>query len=368
MSDEPLLTIVLRTDGTVVAADAAATALLGPTADQLLGSTLADRIGTAHRESFAKALAASPTGSAAVDLAGLRADGLPWCARLRLWSDPSSRDDNVIATGCRRFGPIRWATDTDPATVPRPGADADSVISHDIRGALRNAAGFVTVVQRTLATPSIGGLDERLTRAGGHLDIAARSLSNADDLAGGVVRLLRWAERPFTVEPLDLADVITAATTRSHAEHEGEPAEVRIDGGLPAVLADEEHLTWALAELVTNARKFHRLPGESPRPGRPIVVGVSPAAGDDERFAAIVVRDDGIGVAAALEEDAFLPGRKLQPRGDYPGVGIGLALCRQIFERHAGSCRITGGRVARCRCERDRAMPPRGRRERWGRR
>jgi signal transduction histidine kinase len=100
-----------------------------------------------------------------------------------------------------------------------------------------------------------------------------------------------------------------------------------------------------------NARKFRRLPGDrSARPPARVdvhvassderaAVGVDPSH-DDDRFALIAVHDDGIGIPAALAADAFAPGRKLQPRGDYPGIGMGLALCSMVFERHAGWCRV----------------------------
>jgi light-regulated signal transduction histidine kinase (bacteriophytochrome) len=206
-------------------------------------------------------------------------------------------------------------------------------------------------VHRLLADPAVDRLDERFSPATEHLAIAARSLAAADELAERVVQLLRWSERPLSMTVHHLPDLISAAVTRSHTTFGGEAAQMRVVGDLPDVVADDEQIEWALAELVTNARKFHHQPGQLGGAPVPMEIGLATADErraaaypDDPRFAVVALRDRGIGVAPTLADDAFAPARKLQPRGDYPGVGMGLALCALVFERHAGWCRILTAR------------------------
>jgi chemotaxis family two-component system sensor kinase Cph1 len=51
------------------------------------------------------------------------------------------------------------------------------------------------------------------------------------------------------------------------------------------------------------------------------------------RFA---VRDHGIGIAPQARGQLFGFFRKLQHRAEYPGTGIGLAICKKIIEQHGG--------------------------------
>lgn len=52
------------------------------------------------------------------------------------------------------------------------------------------------------------------------------------------------------------------------------------------------------------------------------------------------VCDNGIGIAAEDRERIFEPFQRLHRQDEYPGTGVGLALCRRIAQRHGGGIRV----------------------------
>jgi len=91
-------------------------------------------------------------------------------------------------------------------------------------------------------------------------------------------------------------------------------------------LADEVQLGQLLQNLLTNALKFRGQ--ESPR------VHISAQQHGDEWV--ISVQDNGIGIAPEHQERIFSIFQRLHRREEFPGTGLGLALCKKIAERHGG--------------------------------
>ncbi len=95
---------------------------------------------------------------------------------------------------------------------------------------------------------------------------------------------------------------------------------------LPAVWCDENQIQLVFQNLISNAIKFH---GKK-NPLIEISCNVTP----DEWV--IAIKDNGIGFESQYMSQMFSVFRRLHAQVDYPGNGIGLALCKKILERHHG--------------------------------
>lgn len=292
---------------------------------------------------------------AGVELRGRRGDGLPLVVRAHGVAGAYAASPAAVIDARRPHrrlllqragGPVTWAGSPPAPAPPRTGPD--HVLAHDLRGALRTARTFVGIHQRRLAQVA----DE--ARAGGvpvpeavatdqSLRTAGRALAGADALVDALVRFERTGTDPLVVAPVRLVDVVAAAAEQAHsvcAALSGEDGQADLAGGLDvrwdgpedlAVVADADQLSWVLAELLVNARKYGRIPTD-PLPDPAITVSARLRDG----WIDLLVASRGRAIDPVLAPEAFVLGRQLQPRGERPGAGLGLPLCRRIVARHGG--------------------------------
>ena len=95
---------------------------------------------------------------------------------------------------------------------------------------------------------------------------------------------------------------------------------------LPTIMGDEIQLMQLFQNLIANAIKFRR--EEPPK--------VHVSAEHREKEWIFSVRDNGIGMEPEYFDRIFMIFQRLHSRSEYPGTGIGLAVCKKIADRHGG--------------------------------
>ena len=112
-------------------------------------------------------------------------------------------------------------------------------------------------------------------------------------------------------------------------------------GELPRVLGNMIQLTALFTHLLDNSLKFARQNVKTVIKIRTFVTGGSeipgvPANRSDKKFCKIEFSDNGIGFNTACTEKIFQLFQRLHHRHEYPGTGIGLAICQKVVANHHG--------------------------------
>ncbi len=192
------------------------------------------------------------------------------------------------------------------------------VASHDLREPLRMVLSFCTLLQERYH----GKLDDRADKyIGFAVDGAKRMQMLVDDLLE-YSRVGRSKER---MESVDLHAVLDAALANLKLAIGESHARLCVDP-LPWVRGDELRLTQVLQNLIGNALKF--------RGGDPPHISIS--AQREGNHWRLSVQDNGIGIDPQYFERIFVVFQRLHTQAEYPGTGIGLALCQRILELHGG--------------------------------
>ncbi|MDX1605671.1 MAG: ATP-binding protein [Candidatus Competibacterales bacterium] len=199
-------------------------------------------------------------------------------------------------------------------------------VSHDLKAPLRGIDGYSRLLVSDCGDALTG--DCRL-----FVDQIRSGVGQATALIDDLLAYSRVERRTLAPQPLDLNALVD--TVLDGLSREIRTRDARIELQLPplSVRADPDGLVLVLRNLLDNALKFTR-PGEPPM----ITIGGHRAADGTVLW----IRDRGIGFDMKHHDRLYEIFHRLQPNGDYPGTGIGLALVRKAMERMGGRIRAEG--------------------------
>lgn len=217
------------------------------------------------------------------------------------------------------------AVQKQAAELARSNRDLEQfayVASHDLQEPLRAVGGCLQVLKRRYQ----GQLDARADELIGHsVDGATRMQT----LIEGLLSFSRVGTKGRNFQPVDCEEALEEALKNLTKSIKESDAVITRDS-LPTLRGDPTQLVLLFQNLIGNAIKFR---GEkAPR--------VHVGAARDERGLTVSIRDNGIGIDPQYSERVFVIFQRLHTRNEYPGTGIGLAICKKIMERHGGSIAV----------------------------
>lgn len=209
------------------------------------------------------------------------------------------------------------------------------VASHDLQEPLRKIQSFSSILEQQYGA-ELGDLGkdmiQRMSKAGSRMSALIRALL--------IYSRVATRQQSFGLVSLDriVADVLTTLDL-TIAER---AAQVDI-ARLPMVNGDETQLNQLFQNLLSNAIKFTPI-GVKPRirvdctrqQRSDLPAGVVPSS-NAAFFYQIKVSDEGVGFDTKYLDRIFQVFQRLHGRNEFPGTGIGLAICQRVVENHGGS-------------------------------
>jgi light-regulated signal transduction histidine kinase (bacteriophytochrome) len=198
------------------------------------------------------------------------------------------------------------------------------IASHDLQEPLRMISIYTELIERGYH----GRLDHE---ADTFIGVVRDSVRRMDNLIRDLLSYSR-AIYPEGVVPdaFEAEDAVDTAIANLEAAIEESHAVIE-RGELPKVAYNRAQLTQIFQNLIGNSLKY--------RTGTPRIAISAERDGEDWILS---VKDNGLGIGSEFHEAIFDPFKRLHGR-DYPGTGVGLAICRRIVERHGGRIWVESG-------------------------
>jgi light-regulated signal transduction histidine kinase (bacteriophytochrome) len=196
------------------------------------------------------------------------------------------------------------------------------VASHDLQEPLRAVLGY----GRMLRKRAESRLDDEEKEWLRHIEEGSARMQRL------IEDLLAFSHHSLVVSDfseVDLNKCMNEACESLQTSIQENKAEIYLDP-LPTIMGNASQLARLFQNVVGNALKYRST--DSP------IVKVTCIESDDQ--VEIRISDNGIGIDAGYHEQIFGLFKRLHRREEYPGTGIGLAICLKIVERHNGTMRV----------------------------
>ncbi|MCH8011563.1 MAG: response regulator [Candidatus Marinimicrobia bacterium] len=192
------------------------------------------------------------------------------------------------------------------------------VASHDLQEPLRAVVSYLQLLDRRYSGKLDADADE-------FIGYAVEGATHMRELINDLLAYSRVSTHRKPLQPTACSSILTRVLDNLMVPIKERGAVVTHDT-LPELVADATQLTQLFQNFISNSIKF--CGDKQPK----IHIGVEQKDGEW----LFSVRDNGIGIDPQYAERIFLIFQRLHSRSEYPGTGIGLAICKKIVERHGG--------------------------------
>ncbi|MEO0927422.1 MAG: ATP-binding protein [Cyanobacteria bacterium J06643_13] len=193
------------------------------------------------------------------------------------------------------------------------------VASHDLQEPLNHVSNYVQLLEMRYGDR----LDED---AKDFIGFAVEGVSLMQTLIDDVLVYSKVDSQDSEFKITDSGVALEKALTNLQRRIRDSNAEIIVADSLPILKADTTQLMQLFQNLIVNAIKF--------RSTAPPKVEIGVERLEDEWL--FSVKDNGIGIDPQFSDRIFVIFQRLHTRDEYPGTGMGLAICKKIIECHRG--------------------------------
>ncbi len=202
--------------------------------------------------------------------------------------------------------------------------DFTRTASHDLQEPLRKIISFADRLKT-----SIG--DKMDSREKEYFDRLENSSVRMKKLIEDLLRYSRVSSLAPEMEPVDLKDIVSEVLLDLEVSIERSKGVIDVKH-LPKIEADQTQMRQLFQNLISNALKFHNKT-EAPR------IEID-SMYNDNGYWKILIRDNGIGMKEEHIKRIFKPFERLHGSSEFPGTGMGLAICLKVVTRHHGKITV----------------------------
>jgi PAS domain S-box-containing protein len=194
-----------------------------------------------------------------------------------------------------------------------------SIVSHDLQEPIRTIKSFLLLIENRLSShlPQEGHT---------YIRKSISASSRMQELIKNLLSYSQLSKHEMVQEPVSVEHIIQETMANLRSAIESRQAVVQIDVKVPYVFGDSIQLVQLLQNIIGNSLKF--TDKEQPE----INIRCYEASG----MATFAISDNGIGIDTEDLHKVFDIFRRLHTVQEYPGTGIGLAICKKIVDRHGG--------------------------------
>ena len=194
------------------------------------------------------------------------------------------------------------------------------VASHDLAEPLRKIQAFGSLLEARSAD-RLGDLDKN------YISRMTGAANRMQELLEALLRYSRIETQGRDLVPVKLEEIVQTVTSDLEVSINKIGAHVEV-GPLPLIHGDPYQWRQLFQNLIANAVKYHR---------SEVKTVIKVYGEENDGTCCIFVEDNGIGFDERYLDKIFQPFQRLHGKNEYPGTGIGLAICKKIVERHKGT-------------------------------
>ncbi|MCD6065018.1 MAG: domain S-box protein [Flavipsychrobacter sp.] len=210
-------------------------------------------------------------------------------------------------------------TNTELSYTNRELEQFTSIVSHDLQEPVRTIKSFLQLIDMKL---DAGQSDDLKSYIG-------KSINAANRMRELILNLLHYSQvgkMEIVTERVKVSDIVNEALQNLKSSVDTSKATITVDNQAETVEGDRVQLVQLMQNLLSNALKFT----DTNYPE------VNIRAEKENGHVKFAVSDNGIGIAHNDMHKVFEIFRRLNTQKEYPGTGIGLAICKKIVDRHHG--------------------------------